>query len=218
MQTVFDKIEKAHFVVSADQVEALAAQQHTNAALAQQAGVTYLRVIIACTLALVQTKRKAAVGTTIAGLNKVHKDMYAAVIRGVTTPDLEKLEEAPRNMELNRRAAFARSATSTVRTFVRGGGDLRNVDLAAVSKTQLYQAGLAPEPTERNERIVQRSEARLIKALQRKAKSNPAWTGTHIKALIEELRSIASGLEPKAARVLSHRVRRVSQSEASVSH
>lgn len=218
MQTVLDRIEKAHFVASTEQVESLAAQQHTNAALAKQAGATYLRVIIACTLANVQTKRKPAAGTVLAALNKAHRDMYAAVVRGVTTPELGKLEDAARSVELNRRAAFARSATSTVRTFVKGGGDLRSIDLAAVSKTQLYQASQPAEPKERNERIVQRSEGRLIKALQRKAKSNPVWAGAHIKALIEELQSIAGGLESKAPRVLAHRVRRVGQPEASVAH
>ncbi len=208
MNTLIERIEKAHYVVNLEQVEALAAQQHTNADLAARTGATYLRALIATSLANLKKVRKPAATTVLAAVNKTHGELYPAVLRGVDTLELKTVEETEHNKELNRRGNFARSAASTVRAYVKAGGDLRSLDLAATSKGDLYRATQPPESADKIERNVVRSEAKLIRALRQEAGTNLEWAQEHATLLIEELQQLLKEFAKAPARVVKHTLRR----------
>jgi len=208
--SLIDSIAKAAFVATPAQVEQLASQQHTNADLANLAGGTYLRVLIANTIYAVGRKsRKHPTITVLDALDKVHEELYAAVQRGVTTMDMRSLDEAAHAKELSRRCTFARTAKSTVRTYVRQGGDLWKLDISEVSKQFLYNAFRPPEPEDKVERLVLRAESRLFKGLRREMTRNAQWAEEHIGTLMDELSGMLRELtKPKPVRVVKHNLQR----------
>lgn len=178
---VLDKIIKAHYVADEAQVEALARQHYTASTEASAAGSTYLRVLVAGVQAQLGPKRgRSRVDATAAlsVLEAVHGRFYAAVLNGITTPEvapddsLDAKVTTARARERNRRSTFARSSKSTLATFIKGGGDLRVVTVATVTKRQLREAVAPPEPTDRVERRITRAQAVLVRAAKRMARDN----------------------------------------------
>jgi hypothetical protein len=208
--SLIENIAKSQFVATPAQVEQLAAQQHTNASLANLAGGTYLRVLIANTINAVGRKaRKHPSITVLDALDKVHEELYAAVQRGVTTMDMKSLDEAEQARELNRRCAFARTAKSTIRTYVRSGGDLWKLTIGEVSKQFLYRAFQPPEPADRTERMLLRAQSKLVKSLRREMKVNAEAAEEHIGTLMDELAGMLREItQPKAVRVVKHSLRK----------
>ena len=144
-----EKIERAHYAASEHEVEQLAASHTIHSDLTKRIDNAYLRVLIAA----LQSKftianRKRALSADerqrhAAFIAEVHERFYAAVLRGVTTPDAA--DDATRSADERRaragirngRAGFARTAASTIQMFIKAGGDVRMLELATVTKSYL---------------------------------------------------------------------------------
>jgi hypothetical protein len=158
MTTILTKLEHGHYVMTEAQVESLALERYNNAAVVLRADSTYLKGLVVAAQAKLGNGRKTRVKINAEAqhtvLNEVHERFYAAVLRGVTTHDvasddaLDSKEKQRRSLERNRRSAFARSAKSTLSAYITAGGDLRTLDVEAVTKAALRKAIARPnQPT-----------------------------------------------------------------------
>lgn len=148
METI-DKIEKAHYVANEHEVELLAAAHHSSTEAVKRTDGAYLRILIASLQAkftITNRKRRLSADELhrhAEHVTETHGRLYHAVIRGVTTPEvadnatLTPDERRGRAGIRNARAAFARSAASTLQAFIKAGGDARALDVDAVTKTSL---------------------------------------------------------------------------------
>jgi hypothetical protein len=140
----------------------------------------------------------------IGALNKAHDRFYPAVLKGVGGNTLDPKER-------ERRGTFARTSLSTLRGFVRAGGDVRTLDLATLSKASLRKASAPAEAADRAERSLSRSNATLLRAARRLARRDPARARELITRTIEALREVipAKNAKPEAVKVRTPRVSRV---------
>jgi hypothetical protein len=196
MTTIQQTIAKAHYVATEAQVEQLASAQYTASAQAESHNLTYLRIVVVRCQAEVGTKRRGralAVDSALAVVEKATEPLYAAVLRGITTPDivaepgLEPAESSRRALERNRRSTFARSAKTTLVNYVRGGGDIRGLDPETVTKAGLRAAVTPPEPANRDERIMERAQGAILRAINRQARGDPAAAQAALEGVIAAL-------------------------------
>lgn len=205
-QSIFAKIAAAHFVANEAQVEQMARERATAFDTVRSGEDTYLRVVVTAMQArLGKTRRgKIEVETQLSVLEAVSDRFFAAVVRGVTTPDiaiepnLDPKEQSRRTMARNSRTAFARSTKSTIKAFIQGGGDVRSIEVESVSKAFLRKAIAPPEPEDRVQRQVHNSRAALIRALVRRAKADPEGAQEDIQATMEDLRTVLEQLGGEA--------------------
>lgn len=189
---IIDAITSAHFIADAAMVERLAATVVEGAS----ADATYLRVLLAhmqARLGRPVRRRTASADMEAAGhvLETVHGELYPAVLRGVGPEDLPITER-------NRRATFARSAASTVRYYVREGGDIRQLDVATVTKAglrklvQSQQEGeAAPTDETRPQKSFRKATDVLVKAAQYLlARGDPEDAQQRIEAAIQTLEEL----------------------------
>lgn len=203
MSTIIARLENDHWVATEAKVESLALERYNNAASVLRIDGTYLRVLVVATQAKIGRNKRGRPNAEAqtAVLNEVHERFYAAVLRGVTTHDIEidddqtPTERTRRSLERNRRSAFARSAKSTLALYVEGGGDLRGLDASTVTKTSLRAAIAPPEPTNKVERQIKRASESLFRAYKRRAKSDPDGTAESIESTIASLREILESLD-----------------------
>lgn len=197
---------KSKYALTEAQVETLAHDRMIAATGIEQADGTYLKALVTAVQAVLGAKRgkRPATADQLAALDGAAEPFYKAVLRGVTTEDIAvegmalSVEELQRRQrERNRRATFARTAKSTLATWVNEGGDLRAIDVATVTKTELrasIQAARA-EGTEPLGRI-ERAQAAILRAVSREG---PADARTHLEAVIEALQAALDDLpEPEA--------------------
>lgn len=194
-------IAKAHYVATDAQVEQLASAQYSASAEAEGHNLTYLRILVVRIQAKVGTKRRGRPLALDAALSVVEQEatpLYAAVLRGVTSPDiaaddgLEAKERSRRALERNRRSTFARSAKTTLVNYVRGGGDVRGLDAHTVTKAALRAAVEQPEPEGREQRILQRAQGAILRAINRLARASP-------DAALDELERLVTALQARQA-------------------
>lgn len=180
-------IEKAGYVASESQIEELA----HDVAVGKSADSTYLRVLVVAVQTALKAKRQRA--ATAVGV--AHDRFYAAVLRGVGADDITPKER-------RRRATFARTAASTLRSFVRAGGDIRSLEVATVTKGSLRAFGITevPEGT-RYGRIATRAQEQLVRALKR---MKPAEARRTLAAVLDALGTMREELPQlaRAARVV----------------
>jgi hypothetical protein len=198
MKTIIEIIASHNFVATGEQVERLA-----NAVVAgHQADGTYLRVILAHMQAKLgkprRGRRSAAEGESAeAVLDTIHETLYPHICKGVGNGDIDTTER-------NRRATFARSAASTVRYFIREGGDVRTVDVTTVTKAGLRAAvqpaeAEAPEGETRVQRGFRKATQALVRSAQRLlARGDPDEAREQIEQTLEVLEGLLAA-EPKAA-------------------
>lgn len=202
---VIDKIEKDHYVATEAQIETLAREHHISSAAVGRANSTYLRVLIVGCQAELGHKRgrnPPSPEAHLVVLERVHERFYAAVIRGVTTEDVEpadnldSTERGRRQLERNRRSGFARSSATTLRNFIRSGGDIRGLDVVTVSKSGLQKAS---KPTPTGDRVSQRiakAEEALLRAVRTQARGDPEVAAASLEAIMERLQLALSELLP----------------------
>lgn len=145
-------IEKNNYLATPEAIEQMARDQYAAAESQNRIATTYFRVLIATTQAQLLGKPVLRVRVSGAGLDtmaqlkvfeEVNEGLYHAVLRGITTPDLEHqdnlsaAEKSRRAKERNRRSTFARSAASTLRKYIKTGGDLRRLSIVSVTKNGL---------------------------------------------------------------------------------
>lgn len=203
------KLVKAHYVVHNEaEVETLAAERYASNTVVAQADGTYLRVLLVGTQAKLGRPRGRAPKVNgeaqLTVLGEVHERFYAAVLRGVTTPevaiepDLDSKEQRRRALERNSRSAFARSAMSTLVAFIKGGGDLRSLDPETVTKAALRAAVAPPEPEDKVARQIQRASGALLRAIGRRARDNPEAARTEVETIMDELQKVLDSLDGEA--------------------
>lgn len=153
---ILNTIEKAGYKVTTEQVETLA----NHVAHGRRADGCYLRIMVVAMQTVLGAKKRSKAGQ-LSTLATVHDEFYPAVLRGVGPSNLETHER-------NRRATFARTAKSTLRTFIKGGGDVRTLEAATVTKAALRDAFAPQVPAgTRLQRIFRASQERLLRALKR---------------------------------------------------
>lgn len=191
--------------VTETQIEQLALAMHTAGDETRRGDVTYFRVLlVACQGKL--GKRGPGRRPTqdaeaqLSVLEATHERFYAAVLRGVTTPDvaaeegLATDERQRRMLERNRRSGFARSAVATLRAFATAGGDLRGLDPVTVSKSAVRAALALPEPTDKVARQISRSEGSLMRSIRRQARASPEEARGTVERLMDDLQKLLDGL------------------------
>lgn len=191
--TVVQAIVKAHFIATLAQVETLA----HDVVAGQNADGTYLRVLLAHMQSKLGRPRRGKQPPQEPVLDSVHEALYPSILKGVTNG------EEVTDTERNRRATFARSAASTVRAFIRGGGDVRAVDVAAATKAGLRAAVAppAPEPEEgatRAQRGYVKAEDAYLRSVQRLARGDPEDARERVEGLMEQLEKLLAELDAPA--------------------
>jgi hypothetical protein len=194
---IIDKIESAHHVATEQQIETLAQSHYTSQATGARADGTYLKaVIVAAQSKLGKRGRPPRPDAQMAVLTGVHDRFYAAVLRGVTTPDIapdesvDRTERQRRNIERGRRSNFARTAMSVLSGYVERGGDLRGLDVATVTKGALREYGrqeLSGDPTAA--RVVRAQEG-LLRSIANRARGDPAAAKVAAERAIVALRTL----------------------------
>lgn len=216
---IIGKIEATHFVATDAQVEALAHDMYTTNTRAQRIDGIYLRVLIAgcqAQLGAPASKRRKSAGDIEAQntvLESVHDRFYAAVLRGVTTPEiaadasLEPAERQRRSLERNRRSTFARTAKSTLLAYVKAGGDLRSVAVEKATKANL-RAFVQPQLMTAGAKLA-RAQTAFVAAATKCAEETPEQAKAILERAMAELRALLNSLdevpthaEPRRARTV----------------
>lgn len=193
---IISTLEKSGYEASEPQVEALAREVVHGTS----ADGTYLRVlVVAAQASLGPAKRKLRAPRQRAAVDKAHKRLYPAVVRGVKT-----LEASQR--EVQRRATFARTAASTLRSFAERGGDLRGLVVAEVTKAKLRRAG-EPVPTgTKLERAMHSSFDATKRAIARMQRKDPKTARRELTAAIDALQAMLDAVNVPAPTRASRRV------------
>lgn len=198
---------KSQYALNESQIESLAAKRTVSIVTVDQLDGTYLRALITG----VQSKLGPKKGRTpsdeaqLAALETIAVPFYAAVLRGVTTPDIAleaNMEHAlvvVRNRERNRRATFARSAKSTLVAWIEAGGDVRAIDVNTVTKTELRQSTLAASSDDRGLAPESRIERATKTILATVAREGPDLARAHLESAIEALQEALEALPAEAA-------------------
>lgn len=144
-----EQIQASSYLCSEAEIEQLAQLRFTHADAAKRQDGTYLRILLATMQQkfgkpLLKGRKRKELGDPerkdhVKYLGKLHAAFYVAVLRGVSkdVEDVEGLtvEESRRRMRIrNSRATFARSAASTIRSYIEAGGDIRSLDVEKVTK------------------------------------------------------------------------------------
>lgn len=199
--TMVAQLAAAHFKAEPAQVEQLAHELYASQGAARNADGTYLKVLVAaCQASLGKAPRRKAtdVPGQLAVLEKVNETFYAAVLRGVTTPDVQpdpsfdKAESTRRSLERNRRSTFARSAKSTLAAFVGAGGDMRKLDVVLTTKALLRGFVDQGRDTElRHNLTIERAERAILAVLE---EEEPDAARDRLETLIERLQETLAHL------------------------
>lgn len=143
---VVEALAKSNFVASDEQIETLARLNLTGLQQTDNVRGSYLKVLVAGVQKAIgkpaaRGARKLSEAAEV--LAQVHERYYAAVLKGITTPDvaddesLDRDARTARSLERNRRSNFARSAKSLVNKFIDSGGDVMTINATTVTKTEL---------------------------------------------------------------------------------
>ncbi len=182
------RVDAMKYLMTTEQIEALAAERTTSTVVAGMVDGTYLRALVAAVQAMKRTKQK----TQLEAIDTVSTEFYAAVCRGVVTAEIALAEGLPadeakaRVHERNRRATFARSAKSALVAWVREGGDIRKLDLETVTKTEL-QKQVKTARVDRGESVTQRIERLQAQLLAAMAREPPETARERIETVIAAL-------------------------------
>jgi hypothetical protein len=189
------------YALSEAQIETLASERTQSLVTTDKYDGTYLRAIVAGVQSLLGPKRGKSPGiqAQLEALETVAAPYYAAVLRGVITSDieldasLEAAEVTKRTRERTRRATFARTAKSTLVSWVSEGGDIRALEVSVVTKTELRTAVTAArsERAPTSDRI-ERAQATILAAV---AREGPEEARLHLAAVIGALQEVLDGLE-----------------------
>lgn len=171
---VIDTIAKAHFLATVAQVEQLASVIYTG----KRGGNTYLAVVLAHLKDALPKRAKPGKRPTLKAIDKVHAELYPAVLKGIANGD-----DTITDKERNRRAVFARTAASTIRGFVRNGGDIRKLDPATVTKTSMRSTGKRVPAGTRAERAVTKAADTVERTLTALAAKDPGEAHDRIEKL-----------------------------------
>lgn len=202
------KIESKNYMATEHDVELLAAAHMANVEASKRTDGSYLRILVAALQGQfngLKGRKRITAGDLKAHsefLYATHTKFYTHVVKGVTTPDVmedETLDPDTRRARAavrNGRAAFARSAASTLQLFIRAGGDLRGVDVLSVTKTQLRTwSKAAMEPTPPADALLSAVKRLERDALAMVADEDPDVAREAVEGALERLQKILDGLD-----------------------
>lgn len=178
------------------QVETFARDMVASVDAVNAGRTTYLRVLVNhCQATLGKVKRgKTLTGETqLSVLGDVADRLYAAVLRGITTPEiapdegLDKAEATRRSIERNKRSTFARSAKSVLASWINAGGDMRALDVETVTRDPLMAQVRETRGQSNDQYKMDRHAKALIRLVQREAKRDPTAARADLQAMIETL-------------------------------
>lgn len=195
MKNIVEAISELRFVANEAQVEALAA----TVASGSSANGTYLRVLVAHAQRDIAALRKVTKQAVLAVVAGVHERLYLSVLKGVG-------DESVPMPERQRRATFARTATSALRKFVLRGGDARKLELDTVTKAGLRDYGRRVPTGTRVQRSLQRSAAAVIRAAVRIGRSDPVEARKRLEAVRADIDKALSAID-KAAKTAKREAR-----------
>lgn len=177
--TIITIITQSNYAATPAQVEQLA---HVVVE-GSTAGEVYLRVLLAHMQSKLGSPRRGKQVAQEPVLDAIHEALYPCVLKGVGPEDMPSVER-------NAKATFARSMASTIRYFVRGGGDVRGLVVATVTKNGLRKAVEpardVPEGT-RSERAFARAREAIVKQAASMLAADPDGARERIEALMDEL-------------------------------
>lgn len=222
------KLEHASYVATAADIKALTVEQLTAMTTSVRSRVTYLRALIATTqdkLGLSPRVRQQGHPPKMApeeqakqlqALEEVHTEFYAAVLEGIEETPLSE-EEKPTtgrvtaNAIKTRRATFARTAMSAVRTWVRAGRSL-----AAIAASKVTKAALTIHTGTKRRRAV--SPKRLVSRVERQSKDLIAslleLTETDKDAAVKEYQTLMDILSDQMVKLSQPATRDAAQAVA----
>lgn len=152
---------------TAEQIEHMARE----ASKGYDAGQTYLRCLI---VAAQESKKRG-----LRAVDEAHEAFYPAVLKGVGYEGAEQ----------RRRSTFARTAASTLRSFVKRGGKLADIDVTTATKGTLRAFGRPQESGDRVERSAARATDALVRAVTRMAKRDTTLARRLVTEAVAALRS-----------------------------
>lgn len=210
-----DSIEKKHYVATEHDVELLAASHFNSDTLTRRSDGQYLRILVAALKgqfggATHRGPRRKLTAEDFnaqgAFLAETHTRYYAAVLKGITTPEVaddEALDVDTRRARAsirNARAGFARSAASTVQAFLRAGGDIRVVDVNVVTKTELRNWTRQAVTPDENPRLhaVHVTIKRLTRDMEALAEEDAGAARVAVEEAMQTLQGILDGLDATA--------------------
>lgn len=187
---------KSKYAMTEHQVETLASEYAQATQQTQRVNTTYLRVLVNAMQSILGNKKvrgRVPVEAHLEVLNDVSTKFYAAVLRGVTTPDIQpdtaqpKDEQTRRSIERNRRSTFARSAKSTLTSYISAGGDVRALDVDVVTRDPLLAAVRATKGQTPSGYSLERHRNAILRLIAREAKTNPEGARADLEAAISAL-------------------------------
>jgi hypothetical protein len=201
--SMIEHIKDQNYLVTEAEIEQLAAM-HTDVSNTQGAADgSYLKILLAgCQAELGKGKRKGPNHKEIQHkkLDEVHLRYYQAVLRGVTTPDIEftdGLEEDElrrRRVEQLRRATFARSAKSTLYSYVDTGGDMRTLDVATTTKNGLRKVINEAMGLPTWEQAVGAKRAKIENICRKLAQTNPGQAREILESVLQHLQDVLDSI------------------------
>lgn len=179
-------IVRSNYAATGEQVEQLA---HTVVS-GLRAGEVYLRVVLAHMQSKLGRPRRGKQPPQEPVLDAVHAELYPHVLVGVGPAEMS-------DDERNQLANFARTMASTVRYFIRNGGDVRGVDISTVTKNGLRRAvtpEAAPIEGTRAERGFLRAVEGVKKSVAAMARGDPDNARQRVEQLMDELDQLLTEL------------------------
>lgn len=203
MTNVIDQILESNYHVTEAEVEALAAM-HMDANNTQGiADGSYLKILLAgCQATLGKSKRKIPnmVEAHSTVLDDVHIRYYNAVLRGVTSEDiqiddsLDQEEQRRRRVEQLRRATFARSAKSTLQAYISALGDIRTLDVASTSKAGLRKYVNEASGAPSWEQSIASNRNKIEKICRRLAETNPGEAREILESVLSHIQDVLDSI------------------------
>lgn len=209
--TAIAEIVNLKYLATPEQVQQLARAHWSANEEASQGSRTYLAVLVALVQRRVKRTKKSE---ALAVFENLAASIYQDVIAGVSEPGMEKTE-------VNRRATFARTAASTLRSYLASGHPIEDLDPATVSKGQLRKLVVPPEPVERSERIMSRAIKSVRSVITKMAKADKVKAMRELVQMIDQLQEQLTDLEHQTDAetvVMSHTLQRNAPSDAKPVH
>jgi hypothetical protein len=230
------KLEHNSFVATAADIEALTKEQLVATATSVRSKVTYLRALIATTqdkLGLAPRVRQGKgapvklkpeeIVVQLAALEEVHANFYTAVLKAIDDTPLTE-DEKPKSGRTSaaaikaRRATFARTAMSTVRTWIKAGRSLAGIAPSRITKGALViQHGQKKKRLSSPKRLLTRAEKQskdLIATLLELSETDKESAVKEYQALVgvlsDQLAKLSVGATRDAAQAIAeHRPLRI---------
>lgn len=221
--TAMELALKHGYDLSLVQVRALAKEIRDAENIVSTGSTTYLRVLLVGTLKeLGHTPRMRASRSALSkldgngreaqlkALQTVHDRYYAAICEEIIdesmtdSPRLGKEERSRRALERNTRTNFARSAKSTIASYIKTGFDITGLVVSAVTKRSLYNAvkeaqGNVPPSPEKLEKQLDAAASTIEGLAKALCEQNEEAAGRRLAHILNQIAVIAlryGGLEP----------------------